>query len=478
MVADIIALPISQFINSAFETSNFPQSLKLANVTPSFRKGDKFLKENYRPVSILPCLSKNFERIIFDQLSLYFDNSFDSRLCGFRAKHNTQHALLRMIGQWHQCLDRSGNVGAILMDLSKAFDCIDHNLLIAKLSAYGLEIKSLSLVKCYLSNRYQRTKIGSNFSSWLRIIKGVPQGSILGPLLFNIFINDLLFVISKTDMCNFADDNSLFSCAKTLNEVVSNLKFDIANVLEWFSLNLLKPNPSKFQMLVIGEKNLPICIRVGDLVLNAKNSVELLGITIDCNLTFFEHIKSLCVKARYKVWSLNRIRRFLDNRQLILLFNAYIVSTFSYAPVVWMFCSKTLSKEITRVHKRALRAVFSDFVSSYEILLQNCNFKSIHDLHLSQLLCEVYKTVNRLNPIFMQNLFQIKTVSYSLRNQQLLSLPPARSQRFGTQSFLFRGSFLWNLIPDKIKLQVSIDRFKTLLKEHSLEIFCSCKICI
>jgi hypothetical protein len=315
-------------------------------------------------------------------------------------------------------------------------------------------------------------------NSWLRIIKGVPQGSILGPLLFNIFINDLFFIISKTDMCNFADDNSLFSCAKTLNEVVSNLKFDLANVLKWFSLNLLKPNRSKFQMLVIGENFLPICIRVGDLVLNAKNSVELLGITIDCNLTFFEHIKSLCVKARYKVWSLNRIRRFLDNRQLILLFNAYIVSTFSYAPVVWMFCSKTLSKEITRLHKRALRVLFSDFVSSYEILLQNCNFKSIHDLHLSQLLCEVYKTVNRLNPIFMQNLFQIKTVSYSLRNQQLLSLPPARSQRFGTQSFLFRGSFLWNLIPDKIKLQVSIDRFKTLLKEHSLGNFCTCKICI
>jgi exonuclease III len=160
MVADIISSPIAQCLNSAIKFSTFPQSLKLADISPIFKKGDKFLKENYRPISILPSFSKIFEKVLFSQLTGYFDSILHPHICGFRSKHNTQHALLRMIGKWHQCLDRSGKVGAILMDLSKAFDCIEHDLLIAKLAAYGLDRASLKLVKCYLSNRYQRTKVG------------------------------------------------------------------------------------------------------------------------------------------------------------------------------------------------------------------------------------------------------------------------------------------------------------------------------
>ena len=128
-----------------------------------------------------------------------------------------------MLSHWHQCLDKSGVVGTILMDLSKAFDILDHNLLLAKLFAYGVNKKSLRLLKCYLSNRYQRTKVGSSFSEWLEIVVlGVPQGSILGPLRFNIFINDLLNIVEKTCICNFADDNTIYSCGTTVVNVMTN----------------------------------------------------------------------------------------------------------------------------------------------------------------------------------------------------------------------------------------------------------------
>ena len=135
MVSDIVSEPVSKLVNLAFKSSEFPQSLKKARVTPVFKKDDKFLKQNYRPISILPAFSKIYERIIHDQLSSYFDSIFDSRLCGFRSKHSTQHALIRMIGEWHQSLDKSNKVAAVLMDLSKAFGCIDHKLLVAKLKA-------------------------------------------------------------------------------------------------------------------------------------------------------------------------------------------------------------------------------------------------------------------------------------------------------------------------------------------------------
>ena len=477
MVSDIVSEPLSKLINLAFSSSKFPQSLKKARVTPVFKKEDKFLKKNYRPISILPAFSKIYERIMHDQLSSYFDGIFDSRLCGFRAKHSTQHALIKMIGQWHQTLDTSGKVGAILMDLSKAFDCIDHKLLVAKLKAYGLDKKSLDLLKCYLSSRYQRTKVGSEYSEWMEINLGVPQGSILGPLLFNIFINDLFLFTVKASICNFADDNTLHSCAKTLAEVISNLEFDLEIILDWFSNNYLEANPGKFQMLVLGTKNSVVEISIGNVKISSTDSVVLLGITIDKNLSFNIHINSLCSIARSRIWSLNRIRNLLTLDQRKLIFTAYVMSIFNYAPIIWMFCNKATYEEITKVHKRALRILLCDFQNNYECLLRNAECTTVHEIHLRFLLCEVYKSQKKLNPEFMQQVYTSKTIKFNLRNKVLMSIPKATSQRFGTQSFLFRGSLLWNQIPEKIKLEPSIESFKSSLKKENLLNICLCKIC-
>ena len=153
-----------------------------------------------------------------------------------------------MLQSWQRELDESGYVGTILMDLSKAYDCIPHQLLIAKLEAYGLHKNSLNLLADYLSGRKQRTKIGSVFSEWWKIICGIPQGSILGPLLFNIFINDLFFFVLKCDICNFADDNTMYSCNKLLSKILANLQFDLKNVLMWFTVNSLSPNQVNFSI--------------------------------------------------------------------------------------------------------------------------------------------------------------------------------------------------------------------------------------
>ena len=173
-------------------------------------------------------------------------------LCGFRKAHSAQHALFRLLQAWQKELDNSSNVGTILKDLSKAYDCIPHDLLIAKLEAYGLDKISLNILFDYLNNRKQRTKIGCSFSSWYDIITGIPQGSILGPLLFNIFINDLFLLQIKSEICNFADDNTLYSCDKELGTVISNLKYDMTNILNWFRYNSMKANPDKFQFMILG----------------------------------------------------------------------------------------------------------------------------------------------------------------------------------------------------------------------------------
>ena len=174
-------------------------------------------------------------------------------------------------------LDEKGFGGALLMDLSKAFDTLDHELLIAKLSAYGFNNESLKLIRSYLTNRWQRTKINKSFSKWTELLQGVPQGSVLGPFLFNIYLNDLFFLVDYTEVCNFADDTTFFACDKDLGSLINRLEHDSFLAIEWFQNNYMKLNEDKCHLLVGGYKHESIWAKIGHARIWESNKQRLMG---------------------------------------------------------------------------------------------------------------------------------------------------------------------------------------------------------
>ena len=348
VIAPVIIKPLTLLINQVLNTGTFPDKLKIAKVIPIFKKGDQSLFENYRPISLLPAISKVLEKIIALQLSSYFEKNkllFDNQY-GFRPKHSTEHAALELIDRITNKMDTNEIPLNIFIDLSKAFDTIDHSILLNKLKYYGLKGSTLNLFQSYLSNRKQYIEIEDTTSTILPIQVGVPQGSILGPILFIIYVNDLPQCSNTFDFIMYADDTTLSSTIYSFSDINSNASADslinaeIGKVIEWLKINKLSlnKNKSKYMTFHMPKKQIQhLTLKIDGINIEKVEEFNFLGLTMDTNLKWKKHTDKISNKCSKITGVLNRLKLLFPQEIKCLLYNSLIVPHINYCITAWGF---------------------------------------------------------------------------------------------------------------------------------------------
>ena len=352
----------------------------------------------------------------------------------------------------------------MLTYLSKAFDCLPHDLLLAKLHAYGIDTKSLNLLSSYLSNRKQRVRVGNFYSSWHDILTGVPQGSIFGPLLFNIFLCDLFLFLTETEIASYADDNTPFSCQYDPTNITLNLENTSSNLLTWCFNNGMKANPDKYHFLHTA--NIDLTVKIDQMEIKGSEKENLLGVLIDKRLNFEPHVKSLCNKVSQKLNALARVSHYINFEQRRMIMKAFITSQFSYCPLVWMFHSRKSNNRINRLHERSLRIVYNDYNSTFEELLMKDNSVSIHHRNLQVCATLLYKIINNKSPELLTNIFPVSCGNqYNLRSANVFQARNVHTVRYGTETLSFLAPKIWALVPEDIKTPLRLNFLRKKIKK-------------
>ena len=271
-------------------------------------------------------------------MSFFFDNIFSNQKCGFRNGYITQYCLLEMLETWTKSVDKGKFFGALLTDLSKAFDCLNYELRTAKLNASGFSLPALRLIKDYLSNRKQRIKIENTYSTWLDIISGIPQGSVLGSLLFNVSSADLFFTVNDVSITSYADDNTSSMIADNVDDLITSFEQASSGFFEWFKNNLLRSNAGKCHLLV--STNDRVNMNVNGFKLDKSDTEKLLGVKLDRKLIFDDQISDICKKAGIEIFFLARVTPYMGIVRKRILMNVFFTSQFCYCPLVRQITTK------------------------------------------------------------------------------------------------------------------------------------------
>ena len=326
----------------------------------------------------------------------------------------------------------------------------------------------------YLSQRLQKTEIGSTFSELMSILFGVPQGSVLGSLLFIIYICDLFILNDHLAFGRYADDTTPFVYGENFDEILDELGTHMAKISEWVLHNCLKVNAKKFHFFL--SPFVDKAINIENFTIKSSCPEVLLGVKIGSNLSFSEHVTYLCATANRKLHALSLVSKYISLKQRRILLNSFIISPFRNCPLIWMTYSRGLNNKINHIDERALRIIYKDFSTSFEELLAKDKSVTIHNRILQQLAIKIFKVKMGISPIVMKEIFNFSdSNNYNLRSSTHLSRPIAHTTHYETGSTTNLGAKIWKLLPQNIKEENSLSSFKTKVKKWISQ-NCPCRL--
>ena len=439
-----VITPITHIMNLSLEHGVFPTDMKLAKVIPIFKKGNNQLFQNYRPISLLPVFSKVLEKLVYKRLYQFLKTHklLNTSQYGFQKHKSTDLAILDLQNRIIDNASKNQWSLGIFLDLSKAFDTLDHSILLKKLEKYGIRGTSLKWFRSYLSQRNQYTEYMTEHSRKSILTCGVPQGSILGPLLFLIYINDLVSTCTHCHPVLFADDTNLLLNDSKIEHLIAKSNNQLQAISQWFASNKLSLNIDKTKcMLFPPSKNhtpdQPCIITINNNQIEVVNQIRFLGVLIDNLLTWTPHIDNIIKKLSQIIGILTRIKNQVPKNTLKLIYNALVLPYLSYAVVAWGNPDSKKFKQLYLIQKRAIRVINKEKYNAHTGPLFSANkILILEDLYKLQCAKLVHKRINNILPDYFNQLLptfseihQYNTrhanaivpclIKHSLRNQQL-----------------------------------------------------------
>ena len=429
----VLSTPLSLLINQSLCTGIFPEKLKVAKIRPIFKKGDESMVDNYRPVSILPALSKVFEKVVFDQLYKYLTENdlLYSGQYGFRKGHSTELACIEFVDNVIHKLDCGKLPISIFLDLSKAFDTLDHTILLEKLKYHGIDGVALAWFRNYLTNRSQFVQINDIESARLAISTGVPQGSILGPLLFILYVNDICTVSEQFYPILYADDTTListlcvFQSQGTVNGTSAKINQELDKIQKWLKLNKLSLNINKTKYIIFhsthyAETNLPdLNLKIDNVAIERVRKFDFLGVTITDTLTWRDHTSKIANKISKSVGVMSRLKFMLHEDTLKLIYNSLVLPHLYFSILAWGFESERLIK----LQKRAVRIIHrAKYNAHSEPLLKKSGLLGLSDIFNLQCTKFYYKFKHGLLPAYFHDFFTLNNQIHGYNTRQSTDL--------------------------------------------------------
>ena len=475
---------LSKLINLSFTTGIYPSKLKEAKVIPVFKKGSPTLVENYRPISLLSNIDKIIQKLMHSRISKFLDkfNIIYSRQFGFRSNHSTTYALIMSIEQIYKAVDSGNYACSVFIDLKKAFDTVDHSILLSKLRNYGICGVALSW---FLSSRKQFVSVSGINSSSKHVPHGVPQGSVLGPLLFLLYINDLKNAIPFSTVNLFADDTMLSNHNISLKSLTNKIIIDLKCLTNWLNANKISLNASKTELLIFSPKRKTTTF-VSKIKINGKQifpstSVNYLGVLIDSKLSWNAHLNLVCTKLRRANGALCKIRHYVPKNLLLSLYYALFHSHMSYSCQVWAQRQNNQTSRILTLQKRALRIIsFSDYNSPSSPLFLQFKILSFFDFVKFLNIILIFKSLNNMLPDSLTDVLNLTPLTVNARTSHhpsrlkrgILLLPRTSTISYGNFSIRYQSILSWNILQNFLNIDnlstLSYSKLKFLIKSYYL----------